>query len=1010
MKNKLPLVLIILTLIIIIVIGIRSNSNNDVFPTPVAEDGILDLRDYNFQNGVVKLNGEWEFIPNDLADSAQFGQNKSHLVQVPSLWTKYEIDGKKLFKFTKGTYRLKILLDEDDREEILGIKTTNIRMSNSIYVNGKLIGGSGQPGDKDSYVQHNIPYTTYFHTDKEEIEILVQVANFDYASGGGIVGSIYFGNQEGVAAVSKSSLFYDWVTIIAFLTMFVYFLGTYLHFRKDMETLCFSLFCLAVVVYYASHGEKLMLSVIPNMSYEIFERIQMLSSVCFGVFLLLYFYNSFKYFSNKKMVKILTVLGLLLMATSLLPVRVNSQLQMVYSSFLFVIILYIFIIQLKAIKHKAVGAVYLVLSSVTIFVYFIVATLNVISDFQLNLLPPVMPFILLSMLSLFISNRFTHSYLKKEELSNALIRVDKLKDEFLAKTSHEFRTPLHGIMAISQALLDKNETKMSSQEKEKVSLIMNIAKRLSHLVNDILDYSKLQQGELKLSMTPVDLHALSHVITEIFTFMIEKDVKLHNHVPRGQYVLADEGRLRQILYNLFDNAVRYTDSGTIEINSFINGGKVTIEVKDTGIGIPPDHIDILFDAFQQFENSIGGTGLGLSITKQLVEVQGGEIAVHSQVGKGTTFSISLPAAQPIEKENSLAIPIHYEKDPITLSLPYRNEKEGKRILIVDDDHVNLKVLIDTLDNEPYSIIAVDNGMAVFDEIKKNPSVDLILLDIMMPGISGYEVCQKLRKSYTLSELPILMLTAAINPEDMIAAFQAGANDFLHKPFEASELKTRIRNLLLMKESSEMITKIEVAFLQAQIKPHFIYNVLNTILSLSYTDLEKSRTMITDFATFLRGSFTFENTSRLVPLEKELSLIKSYVNIHRTRFPNQLDLEIDMDESFYCMIPPLILQPLVENAIIHGLRNKSKGGKVKLIIKESNKQVMFHIIDNGKGISKENLESIWDMEKRQERGVGLLNIAKRLKHYEHTSIQINSDEQGTSVEIKFPLVSESLLIS
>lgn len=1009
MKNKPTLLLIMVTVVFVTLIGVKYHTKNNVFPAPLAEDGILDLRNYNLQNGAIELNGDWEFIPEQLVDSAHFDSNQSHTIQVPSLWTKYEIDGKKVPKFTNGTYHLKILLD--NREDILGIKTTNIRMSNRIYVNGELIGSSGEPGNKDSYVQHNTPYTAYFHSDKQEIDVLVQVANFDYASGGGIIGSIYFGDQKGITKVSESSLFYDWVTIIAFLTMFVYFFGTFLHFRKDMETLSFSLFCLAVVIYSASHGEKVMLSIFPNMVYEVFEPIQMFSSLCFGMFLLLYFYYSFKSFTNKRMMNFLKVLGCILMATTALPVRINSELQMVYSSFLFLVLMYIFYIQRKAIKSKAVGAVYLVLSSVTIFVYFIVGTLNVISNYQLNLLPPVMPFIILSMLSLFISNRFTHSYLKKEELSNALIRVDKLKDEFIAKTSHEFRTPLHGITAISQSLLDKEETGMNTQEKEKVSLIIGIAKRLSHLVNDILDYSKLQQGELKIAIAPVDLYALSHVITEIFTFMIEKDIKLHNHIPRGQYVLADEGRLRQILYNLVDNAVKYTDSGTVEIYSFINRGTMTIEVKDTGVGIPPEHIDILFDAFQQFENSIGGTGLGLCITKQLVEVQGGKIKVRSRVGRGSTFSISLPVAQPFEKEISLESPNYYKKkSPVTLSLPYRIEKEGKRILIADDDHVNLKVLIDVLDNEPYSIIAVDNGMAVLEELKKDPSVDLILLDIMMPGISGYEVSQKLRKSYSLSELPILMLTAAINPEDMIAAFQAGANDFLHKPFEASELKTRIRNLLLMKESSETITKMEVAFLQAQIKPHFIYNVLNTILSLSYTDLEKSRTMITDFATFLRGSFAFENTSRLVPLEKELSLIRSYVNIHRTRFPNQLDLEIDIDENLHCMIPPLMLQPLVENAIIHGLKDKTIGGKVSLLIRETNAQVIFQITDNGKGILKENLESIWDMERKHEGGVGLLNIAQRLKHYEHTAIHIASNEWGTTVEIKFPLLRETQFIS
>lgn len=1008
--KKVPV--IVLLIVITLMLGVITNQ---IFKqihsprAPIAKNGVLDARDYDFQKGAIELKGEWEFVPGQLVEPKQYDSALSHSVKVPSLWTKYEIDGANVPKYTNGTYRLKILIDEND--DVFGIKTTNIRMSNAIFIDGKLKGQSGQPGDEDTYVQHNIPYSIYFSPDQTEIELIVQVANFDYASGGGIVGSIYFGDQQSISKLHESSLLYDWVTISAFIMMFIYFFGSYLHFKKDIELFYFSQLCLAVIGYSASHGEKVLLSIIPNMTYEVFERIQMVTSICFGIFLLLYFYYALRKYGNRRILRLLVATGIFLNATCVLPIRLHSELQMAYSTYLLIIILYVIFIQIRAIKHKETGAVYLTVSSVAILGYFIVGTLNVISNFQLTILPPFLPFIILTMLSLFISYRFTDSFLKKEELSNALMRIDKLKDEFLAKTSHEFRTPLHGITAISQSIIDRKDSGMNEAEKEKVSLILSIAERLSHLVKDILDYSKLQQGELKLLKTPVDLYALTHVTVEIFQYMIKKDLRLTSHIPRGTFVFADEDRLRQILYNLIDNAVKYTEAGSVDISCYKQMDKVVLEVRDTGAGIPPEHMERLFEPFMQFENSVKGAGLGLSVVKQLVEVQGGEISVHSKVGEGTTFLVSVPAAFPNEMRKK-KVPRQYFsiQSPVALSLPYRYENGPKKILIADDDHVNLRVLIDTLESEAYSIIAVDNGAAVLEELKNNPEIALVVLDIMMPGLSGYEVSQQIRKSFNLSELPILMLTAAITPEDMIAAFQSGANDFLHKPFVASELKTRIRNLLLMKESSETVTKMEIAFLQAQIKPHFIYNVLNTILSLSYIDLEKSRTMITDFATFLRGSFAFENTSRLVPLEKELSLIQSYVNIHRTRFPDQLELEIEMDGDFHCLIPPLLLQPLVENAIIHGLKNKSEGGKVTVIIKKENGQVIFRIIDNGKGIPKEVLRKIWDKDKQIKQGVGLLNIAKRLTHYESSSITIDSNDIGTIAEIHFPFLREPQSIS
>ncbi|MFJ7970190.1 ATP-binding protein [Psychrobacillus sp. NPDC096389] len=961
---------------------------------PKVVNGVLDLRNYEFNEAEpLEMNGEWEFVPNQLLNSQEFHNQKSYLVPVPSLWTENDLEGKEVPKYTSGTYRLKILLNNPP--EVLGIKTSNIRMSNAIYMDGKLLGNSGFPVEDSTYTPHNNPYVSYFSPDGEEVEIIVQVANFDYASGGGILGSIYIGDQDSIGKLRERSLAYDWVTIAAFSTMFIYFLGSYLHARIGVEQLFFSLFCFANALYAVSHGEKVFLELFPATPYAFFERIQSVSSIWIGLFMLCFFQSSLKQFTNKRIVKILCIVGILLTGSALLPVKINSSLQIYYSLYIFISLVYIIYLQIIAISKRAVGSSYLFISSFTIFIYFIVGTLNVTSNYAMNSLPPLFPFICLAMLSLYISHRFMNSFLKKEELSKALLRVDKLKDAFLAKTSHEFRTPLHGIIAISQSMLEDRKSSLSVGEEEKMGLIVGTAQRLSNLVNDILDFSKLKEGDLRVRITSVDLFAITHVVVETFTYMIDKDVKIINHVQRGQFVMADEDRLRQILYNLIDNAVKYTIWGKVEINCYEQEEKLVIEVRDTGIGIAPENLKLVFEPFHQYSNSTGGTGLGLSVTKELVQIQGGTITVDSVVNKGTTFSVTLPKATQFNevKQKNFYLPI-----PTTIE-----NKGNKKVIIADDDHVNLKVLIDVLVTEGYFIIAVDSGKSVLEQVKKHPDVDLVILDIMMPEISGYEVCQQLRKSYQPAELPILMLTAAVRPEDMIAAFQSGANDFLHKPLDTSELKTRIRNLLLIKESSENAVKMEVAFLQAQIKPHFIFNVLNSILSLSYIDLEKSRTMITDFANFMRGSFSFENTHSLVPLEKELSLIQSYVNIQRTRFPDQLAWEVQMEETLHCLIPPLLIQPIVENAIVHGLKMKKGQGTVMLMVKKENNLIVFRITDNGTGIPNQQLQHIWNVEKNNG-SVGLLNIEKRLKYYENASIQITSEERkGTIVEIRFPLM-------
>ncbi|MFF2752471.1 ATP-binding protein [Psychrobacillus sp. NPDC058041] len=995
MKKNYVKIIVIIGVLLISAFALNTILGKEKSVAPKVVNGVLDLGNYEF-NGAepVEMNGEWEFVPNKLLNSEEFDKQQSSLVQVPSLWTKYELDGEEIPKYTSGTYRLRILLN--DPTEVLGIKTTNIRMSNAIYIDGKLLGKSGIPAENSTYTPHNTPYVSYFSPNEDEVELIVHVANFDYASGGGILGSILIGDQNSIGKLRDSSLAYDWITIAAFSTMFIYFLGTYLHARIGMEQLFFSLFCFANVLYAISHGEKVFLQLFPSTPYALFERFQSLSSIWIGLFMLCFFHTSLKQLANKGIVKFLYVVGILLTGSALLPVKMNSGFQIYYSLYIFIILVYILYLQIIAISKKAVGASYLIFSTITIFIYFTVGTLNVMTNYALNIIPPLFPFICLTMLSLYISHRFMDSFLKKEELSKALLRVDKLKDEFLAKTSHEFRTPLHGIIAISQSMLEDRKSTLKVEEEEKMGLIVGTAQRLSNLVNDILDFSKLKEGDLSVNISPVDLYAITHVVVETFTYMIDKDVKIVNHIQRGQFVMADEERLRQILYNLIDNAVKYTIRGQVEINCYEQEENLVIEVIDTGIGVAPENLKHVFEPFRQYSNSSGGTGLGLSVTKELVHIQGGTITVDSTVNKGTTFSVTLPKATSLKEAM---------QHPFSISMPYIVEnKERKKVIIADDDHVNLKVLIDMLMAEDYFIIAVDSGKAVLEQMKKHTDVDLVILDIMMPEVSGYEVCLQLRKSYLPSELPILMLTAAVRPEDMVAAFQSGANDFLHKPFDTSELKTRIRNLLLMKESSENAVKMEVAFLQAQIKPHFIYNVLNSILSLSYLDLDKARAMITDFANFMRGSFSFENTHSSVPLEKELSLIQSYVNIHRTRFPEQLVWQVQMDDSLHCLIPPLLLQPIVENAIVHGLKMKDGQGTVRLIVKRENDRIVFRITDNGLGMSEQRLQQIWNVEKEKGQGVGLQNIEKRLKYFEDASIQITSEEhKGTTVEIRFPLI-------
>jgi signal transduction histidine kinase/ligand-binding sensor domain-containing protein/class 3 adenylate cyclase len=397
---------------------------------------------------------------------------------------------------------------------------------------------------------------------------------------------------------------------------------------------------------------------------------------------------------------------------------------------------------------------------------------------------------------------------QERQINERLRQVDKLKDAFLANTSHELRTPLHGIIGIAESLMDGAAGIISENMRVNLSMVISSARRLAALVNDILDFSKLKSHELQLRRKPVSIKVLAEIVLKMTEPLIrEKDLILRNDIaadtPR---VDADEDRLQQILYNLIGNAIKFTKSGSVTVSARVLPASqaVQISVSDTGIGIPPNEIGHIFDLFEQGDRSVstkyGGTGLGLSVTKQLVELHGGDIRVESEPGKGTAFFFTLPASNAPETAEQLSEEItRLKEDTVVEVQPLENrgtEAEGIfNILVVDDEPVNQQVLSNYLSRHHYTIRRAMDGEEALRAIDAGEKFDLMLLDIMMPNLSGYEVCQRVREKYLPSELPVIMLTAKNQISDLVEAFSAGANDYLAKPFSKSELLARIKTHL-----------------------------------------------------------------------------------------------------------------------------------------------------------------------------------------------------------------------
>lgn len=406
---------------------------------------------------------------------------------------------------------------------------------------------------------------------------------------------------------------------------------------------------------------------------------------------------------------------------------------------------------------------------------------------------------------------------QQNKVNERLRQLDRFKDEILANTSHELRTPLNGIIGLADSLRDGSAGTLTEPARRDLATIVSCGKRLSSLINDILDYSRLKNSTLKLNRRAVDMHVVAEMVLKLSKPLVShKDIKLIEAIPQDLPMIeGDENRLMQILHNLVGNAIKFTEKGYVKISARLHGEHVLVSVSDTGIGIPEDKLDQVFEAFEQGDSSairsFGGTGLGLAITKRLVAMHGGDIAIDSVLGAGTTFSFSLPvmgadANEVAEKmqfnervflgelEEDQAVEVEMTRERESDHPAVKGDQTGS-ILVVDDEPVNRKVLLNYLVPQGYRIIEASGGAEALQKVNEEENIDLILLDIMMPRMSGYEVCRRIREIYSVNELPVIFLSAKNQTADLLEGFVVGGNDYLAKPITKAELLARVNTHL-----------------------------------------------------------------------------------------------------------------------------------------------------------------------------------------------------------------------
>lgn len=1017
-------------------------------------DGILDLRGSDIPaHRPIALDGEWEFYPAYLpagTGALPTSGAARALIEVPGNW-RLALDASRLSdlppNFGYGTYRLRILIDPHPGRD-LGLRSVQTYMSSVLYVNGERIGGSGTPAaSATAYTPGIVPYSAYFEDDGSgEIDIRVGVANFFDTTAGGMRTSISFGSRESIERIGLESIGLQ-LLVVAVAALHLLNAGIlFVVGFRNRGILLFAALNVSAMLMVLSQDDMLLSRIVPVATPVLLKLALVMPPAVFAS--LLVFAAHIQADSGRyRLIRISAVccLGIgvyfgVKPDMNGFDGALNGVLYLGSGSVLFY---YLY----RATRQGRPGAVYLLVGATGIFC-------NVVGAILQSALDPSKTFYAFDLLFAFMSFGaywFRHYAILLRDMRAAtdkLRQADKQKDEFLASTSHELRNPLHGMLGIAESVLDDSSVKLDERSRRKLQLMLSVGRRMSMLIGDLLDLSAFKMSAVRLHLKSVELSAVvTGVMDMLGDLSAGKQLRMTNRIPPDfPRVIADENRLIQILYNLLHNALKFTERGTVDVSAAVHGNFVRIAVADSGTGIPLDLLDRLFEPYEQGDAGAaysGGFGLGLSVGKRLAELHGGSLHASSEPGKGTVFTLSLPktesdslaaaaygdaltepaaaneaaagaavvksetgaganeaaaGAAVIESTSSAAGSSGYPPIPAASDdTASPNERRARiRILAVDDDPVNLSVLESMLAAEGYELFTATSAKDALLSLDSG-RWDLLISDVMMPNMSGYELARIVRGRFPLAELPILLLTARNRPEDIASGFRAGASDYVAKPVDPLELRSRVKALADLRRSVRQSLRLEAAWLQAQIQPHFLFNTLNSIAALGEVDTDRMRVLVFEFGNYLKASFDFRNSDLLVPLDKEISLVRSYLYIEQERFADRIRVRWEIaDSESHTPVPPLSIQTLVENAVRHGVLKRPSGGTVGIRVRRVPSGLEVSISDDGVGIDEATLKRLHDDQLDKESGIGLINTDRRLRQLFGAGLAIASGPDGTTL--------------